>query len=100
MVGMLRPSLDCQGKRGGQNRLSVEDQLVLTAQYWREYRTQFHIALDFGVSEATVCRIIAKVENRPPGRHHQLRVGPICLIHERALFSPGLSPSSRFMQEV
>jgi hypothetical protein len=31
-------------------------------QYWREYRTQFHIGLDFGVSEATVCRIINRVE--------------------------------------
>jgi hypothetical protein len=30
----------------------------MTLQYWREYRTQFHIALDFGVSEATVCRTI------------------------------------------
>ena len=63
MVDVLRPSLERQGKRGGQNRLSVEDQLVLTFQYWREYRTQFHIALDFGVSEATVCRTISKVEN-------------------------------------
>ena len=56
MVEVLRPSLERQGKRGGQNRLSVENQLVLTFQYWREYRTQFHIALDFGVSEATVSR--------------------------------------------
>ena len=63
MVAVLRPSLERQGKRGGQNRLSVENQLVLTFQYWREYRTQFHIALDFEVSEATVCRTIAKVEN-------------------------------------
>ena len=31
--------------------------------YWREYRTQFHIAVSYGVSEATVCRIIQKVEN-------------------------------------
>ena len=63
MVDVLRDKLDRKGKRGGQNRLSVEDQLLLTLQYWREYRTQFHIALDFGVSEATVCRTIVKVEN-------------------------------------
>lgn len=63
MVAVLRPTLERQGKRGGQNRLTVENQLLLTLQYWREYRTQFHIALDFGVSEATVCRIITKVEN-------------------------------------
>lgn len=62
MAGVLRPHLDRSGKRGGQNTLSVENQLLVTLQYWREYRTQFHIGLDFGVSEATVCRIIAKVE--------------------------------------
>lgn len=63
MVDVLRDKLDRKGKRGGQNRLPVEDQLLMTLQYWREYRTQFHIALDFGVSEATVCRTIVKVEN-------------------------------------
>jgi hypothetical protein len=30
--------------------------------YWREYRTEFHIGLAYGVSEATVCRTIKKVE--------------------------------------
>jgi len=34
----------------------------MVLQYWREYRTQFHIGLEFGVSEATVCRTIEKVE--------------------------------------
>jgi hypothetical protein len=62
MLEVLRPALDRSGKRGGQNSLSVENQLLLTLQYWREYRTQFHIGLDFGVSEATVCRIINRVE--------------------------------------
>lgn len=62
MVDELREKLDRSGKRGGQNRLSVEEQLLLALQYWREYRTQFHIGLDFGVSEATVCRIIGRVE--------------------------------------
>jgi hypothetical protein len=31
-------------------------------EYWREYRTQFHIATSWGISEATVCRIVQKVE--------------------------------------
>jgi hypothetical protein len=31
--------------------------------YWREYRTEFHIGLTYGVSEATVCRTIKKVED-------------------------------------
>ncbi len=62
MVGVLRPQLDRQGKRGGQNRLSMEDQLLMVLYYWRHYRTQFDIALEFRVSEATVCRTINKVE--------------------------------------
>jgi hypothetical protein len=39
MVEVLRPVLDRRGKRGGQNHLSVEDQVLMTLQYWREYRT-------------------------------------------------------------
>lgn len=62
MVKVLSPALNRKGKRGGQNRLSVEEQLLLTLYYWRQYRTQFEIGLEFGVSEATVCRTIDKVE--------------------------------------
>ncbi len=44
-------------------KLSVEDQVLATLSYWREYRTQFHIAGSFGVSESTICRTIPVVEN-------------------------------------
>jgi hypothetical protein len=44
MVAILRPDLDRTGKRGGQCKLGVEDQLLVVLVYWREYRTQFHIA--------------------------------------------------------
>ena len=43
-------------------KLSRADQLLMTLMYWREYRTQFHIAGSYGISEATVCRTINKVE--------------------------------------
>lgn len=61
-VALLKPDLERHGKRGGQNRLRVEDQLLMTLSYWRHYRTQFDIGLEFGVSEATVCRTMEKVE--------------------------------------
>jgi hypothetical protein len=48
---------------GRPTKLSRADQLLLTLMYWREYRTEFHIAQSYGVSEATVCRTIQKVEN-------------------------------------
>lgn len=51
-----------QGHFGRPRKLSVADQVLLTLDYWREYRTQFHIACSFGVSEATVCRTIQSVE--------------------------------------
>lgn len=62
MVEVLRPHLDRRGKRGGQCKLSVEDQLLVVLEYWREYRTQFHIATTWGLSESAVCRLIQKVE--------------------------------------
>ncbi len=53
-----------QGQRafGRPCKLGVEDQVLLTLSYWREYRSQFHVASSFGVSEATVCRTVKKVE--------------------------------------
>lgn len=63
MVEILRPQLDRSGKRGGQAKLSVEDQLLVAMEYWREYRTQFHIGVSWGIDETTVGRIVRKVEN-------------------------------------
>ena len=48
---------------GRPTKLSRADQLLLTLMYWREYRTEFHMGLTYGVSEATVCRTIQKIEN-------------------------------------
>lgn len=63
MVEVLRPQLERQGKRGGQNKLRVEEQLLVALEYWREYRSQFHIAIGWGLHETTVSRIIKKVED-------------------------------------
>ena len=60
MAEVLHPHLDRSGKRGGQAKLSVEDQLLLVLEYWREYRTQFHIATSWGISESAVCRKICE----------------------------------------
>jgi hypothetical protein len=51
------------GSFGQPPKLSRADQLLMTLTYWREYRTEFHIARSYGVSEATVCRTIRKVED-------------------------------------
>lgn len=49
-------------KTSGAPKLSIEDQVLVALQYWREYRTYFHIAQDWGVSEATICRVVHRVE--------------------------------------
>lgn len=50
-------------KFGRPPKLSCGDQLLMTLMYWREYRTQFHIAQTYGVSESHVCRTIRKIED-------------------------------------
>lgn len=55
-------------KRKGNHRsrpyiLSIEDQVLLTLMYYREYRTQYHIAAAYGISEPSVSRTIKRVEN-------------------------------------
>jgi len=44
-------------------KLSRADQLLMTLMYWREYRTEFHIAQSYGISESAVCRTLQKVED-------------------------------------
>ena len=36
---------------------------MLTLEYWREYRTYFHIAKSWGIHESTAYRLIRQVEN-------------------------------------
>jgi hypothetical protein len=50
-------------KGGGPPKLSVEDKLMVTLKYLREYRTMEHIGYDYGVSKSTVCESIQWVEN-------------------------------------
>ena len=44
-------------------KLETEDQVLLTLEYWREYRTMFHLAAGWGISESSVSRIITRVED-------------------------------------
>ena len=49
--------------KGRPSKLSVEDQVLLCLSYWREYRTLFHVATSYGVSEPTASRIVRHVED-------------------------------------
>lgn len=83
MVEVLRPHLERRGQRGGQAKLSVEDQLLVALEYWREYRSQFHIAVSWGIHETTVGRIVRKVEDL------LVKCGMFRLPSQRQLYQPG-----------
>jgi hypothetical protein len=52
MAAVLRDADDARRLRGGRkSRFCVEDRLLMMLEYWREYRTQFHIAQSRGLSE-------------------------------------------------
>lgn len=60
---MLRILRKASPNFGRPPKLSLADQVLLTLLYWREYRAQYHMAAEFGISEATCSRIIRRVEN-------------------------------------
>ncbi|WP_445206289.1 transposase family protein [Acinetobacter sp. KS-LM10] len=60
MVEQLKKHLPTTGRPA---KLSIEDQVLLSLSYWREYRTLFHVATSYGVSEPTASRIVRHVED-------------------------------------
>jgi hypothetical protein len=77
MATVLTEAKKKQKARGGKpNGLSMEDQLLMMLGYWREYRTYFHIGLEYGKSESQAYRIVRWCEDtlaasgafRLPGR--------------------------------
>lgn len=44
-------------------KLSREDQVLMTLEYLREYRTYYHIGIDYGVSESNAFKIIRRTED-------------------------------------
>jgi len=64
MLAVLTDAREKRRRKGGPRpKLSVGDQLFLTLQYWREYRTMAHLAFDFGVAKSTISDTIVLVEN-------------------------------------
>lgn len=52
-----------EGSRGSHASIPIPDQILLTLQYWREYRTYFHIAQDWGMHESTAQRTVKRIED-------------------------------------
>jgi hypothetical protein len=49
-------------KRGRPPKLSIADQILVMLMYFREYRTFFHVASSYGISEGQCYRIVINIE--------------------------------------
>lgn len=62
MVEIVENYVKTNKKTGRKNKLSIENQILLTLSYFREYRTYFHLGKEVGLNESNVCRTIQKIE--------------------------------------
>ena len=82
MAAVVREAHAAKKARGGRpNKISVENMLMLTLEYYREYRTYFHIATSYGISESYVCKVVRWVEET------LIRSGKLSLPGKKALAS-------------
>ena len=63
MVRVVKAQEKFKKKPGRPNNLTIENQILLTLQYWREYRTYYHISNDSNIHESNVYRTVKKIEN-------------------------------------
>jgi len=49
-------------RRGRHSKLPIEDMLMLTMEYWRQYPTLFELGFEFGLAKSSVHDIIVWVE--------------------------------------
>ena len=64
MIEILREEDQSKKSKGGRkNKLSLENQLLMALEYIREYRTYFHIAKSYAVSESTAYKTVRWIED-------------------------------------
>ena len=81
MVKIVENNAKAKKKTGKPPKLSLENQVLMTLEYLREYRTYFHIGKSWGLDESNVYRTIKKIENsliqekdfRLPGKKELLK---------------------------
>ena len=83
MPEVLQHAFDELHKHGGKplTKLQIEDKLLLTLQYWREYRTMEHLTYEYGVVKSAVHSSMEWVEDalirdgtfRLPGKKRSCR---------------------------
>lgn len=64
MIEIIKKYEKKKKKLGGRpNKLPVEERLLMTLEYLREYRTFFHIANSYGISESSCHENVKKIED-------------------------------------
>jgi len=64
MIGILQEAdVKKKSKGGRKNTLSIEDMLLMSLEYLREYRTYFHISQSYGISESAAYKTVRWVES-------------------------------------
>ena len=64
MIEILTEAQRRKKSHGGRNnKLSLPDQLLMALEYIREYRTYFHIAKSYGLSESAAYKTVKWVED-------------------------------------
>ena len=81
MVNKVKNHEKLKKKTGRPSKLSLEEQVLMTLEYLREYRTYFHIGQSWGLNESNVYRTVTKIEKilikaekfRLPGKKELLK---------------------------
>jgi hypothetical protein len=64
MVGILEQTIRSrETTKGRKKKLSIENMLLMTLEYIREYRTYFHISQSYSVSESNAYKTVKWVED-------------------------------------
>jgi hypothetical protein len=64
MIEILQEAHIKKKSKGGRNNtLSIEDMLLMSLEYLREYRTYFHIGQSYGISESAAYKTVKWVED-------------------------------------
>ena len=64
MVDILKQTITTRKtKKGRKKKLSIENMLLMTLEYIREYRTYFHISQSYSVSESNAYKTVKWVED-------------------------------------
>ena len=64
MIGILSESIKNRKINSGRKKkLSLENSLLMTLEYIREYRTYFHVSQSYGVSESSTYKTVRWIED-------------------------------------